>query len=178
MGLPKSDLKGILQEYYVILYGSQNKGDIMNTILIKPHHFMDIIKLYGSGIETFVPDEKMGHDFYRIANEIIQNPECSLKLTIEGDDICQPCKMFDQKCVDGLNNIIGFKSKDQYNKVLDCRIISRLNLTEENYSAKELCRILYDSHEIVYDVWKEENDELTERRRELFQKGAAKFLKD
>lgn len=27
-------------------------------IIIKPHHFMDIIKLYGSGIEVFVPDEK------------------------------------------------------------------------------------------------------------------------
>lgn len=34
----------------------------METILIKPHHFMDIIKLYGTGIHTFVPDEKMGHE--------------------------------------------------------------------------------------------------------------------
>lgn len=38
----------------------------MNSILIKPHHFIDIIKLYGSGIDRFVPDEKMGHDFYFI----------------------------------------------------------------------------------------------------------------
>ncbi len=40
----------------------------METITIKPHHFMDIIKLYGAGIESFVPDEKLGHDFYRIGN--------------------------------------------------------------------------------------------------------------
>ena len=46
----------------------------MNSILIKPHHFIDIIKLYGSGIDRFVPDEKMGHDFYKVANEIIENP--------------------------------------------------------------------------------------------------------
>ena len=39
----------------------------MNSILIKPHHFIDIIKLYGSGIDRFVPDEKMGHDFYKVA---------------------------------------------------------------------------------------------------------------
>ena len=38
----------------------------MNSILIKPHHFIDIIKLYGSGIDRFVPDEKMGHDFIRL----------------------------------------------------------------------------------------------------------------
>ena len=44
----------------------------MEEILIKPHHFVDIIKLYGSGIEVFVPDEKMGHDFYKVANEIIK----------------------------------------------------------------------------------------------------------
>lgn len=46
----------------------------MEKITIKPHHFMDIIKLYGTGIERFVPDQKRGHDFYRIANLIVQNP--------------------------------------------------------------------------------------------------------
>ena len=50
----------------------------MNSILIKPHHFIDIIKLYGSGIDRFVPDEKMGHDFYKVANEIIENPSVDL----------------------------------------------------------------------------------------------------
>ena len=64
----------------------------MDSILIKPHHFIDIIKLYGSGIDRFVPDEKMGHDFYKVANEIIDNPSVGLKLTIGGDDICKPCK--------------------------------------------------------------------------------------
>lgn len=35
----------------------------MEEIKIKPHHFMDIIKLYGSDIEVFVPDEKWGTTF-------------------------------------------------------------------------------------------------------------------
>ena len=34
----------------------------------------------------------MGHDFYKVANEIIENPSVDLKLTIDGDDICKPCK--------------------------------------------------------------------------------------
>lgn len=54
----------------------------MDSILIKPHHFIDIIKLYGSGIDRFVPDEKMGHDFYKVANEIIDNPSVGLKSSI------------------------------------------------------------------------------------------------
>ena len=29
----------------------------------------------------------MGHDFYKVANEIIENPSVDLKLTIDGDDI-------------------------------------------------------------------------------------------
>lgn len=54
----------------------------MKTILIKPHHFMDIIKLYGTGIHNFVPDEKMGHDFYKVANMIIHNPDVPLRLLL------------------------------------------------------------------------------------------------
>lgn len=30
-------------------------------MVIKPHHFMDIIKLYGGGIQVFVPDTDYGH---------------------------------------------------------------------------------------------------------------------
>jgi hypothetical protein len=43
-------------------------------IRIKPHHFLDIIKLYGRGIEKFVPDQDYHHHFYAVANEIIKNP--------------------------------------------------------------------------------------------------------
>lgn len=148
----------------------------MKTICIKPHHFMDIIKLYGAGIEEFVPDEKMGHDFYKIANEIIKEPYVCLKLTTDGDDICQPCKKFNDKCVDSLNHIVGYTSKNEYNKVLDSRIISLLNLVKEKYTSLELCLIFYKSHEIIYTVWKEEANETTEKRHKLFLEGAGKYL--
>ena len=59
----------------------------METITIKPHHFMDIIKLYGAGIENFVPDKKLDHDFYRIGNLVLECLTQPLLLTIEGDDI-------------------------------------------------------------------------------------------
>ena len=40
-------------------------------ITIKPHHFLDIIKLYGNGLEKFVPDKNYGHDFYKVGNIIL-----------------------------------------------------------------------------------------------------------
>ena len=42
-------------------------------IVIKPHHLIDIMKLYGAGVEHFVPDELYQHDFYKVANHIIEN---------------------------------------------------------------------------------------------------------
>ena len=130
----------------------------MNSILIKPHHFIDIIKLYGSGIDRFVPDEKMGHDFYKVANEIIDNPSIDLKLTIDGDDICKPCKKYHEQCVDPLMHIKLY------------------NLNDEYYTAKQLCSIIQNNKEYIFEVWDEEDNEVTQKRYELFLQGAHKFL--
>ena len=43
----------------------------VDEIIIKPHHFIDIIKLYGAGIERFIPDEPMGHDFYKDRKSVV-----------------------------------------------------------------------------------------------------------
>ena len=50
-------------------------------MVIKPHHFMDIIKLLGGGIQVFVPDTDYGHDFYTAANGIIENRQQQIKVT-------------------------------------------------------------------------------------------------
>lgn len=148
-------------------------------ITIKPHHFVDIIKLYGAGIEVFVPDEKMGHDFYKIANMIISEPSVELKLTIGVDDICQPCHYcINGVCDDGLSSINGISKKDSYNKKLDQRIIDLLKLNiKHDYSAYELCRLMSKDSDFIFDVWKEENDELTQKRYELFLKGTKQWNK-
>ena len=152
----------------------------MEKITIKPHHFMDIIKLYGSGIDVFVPDEKMQHDFYKIANEIIKNPQVKLSLTIDADDICQPCvQCINGICDDELPKTLGNIKKDDYNKRLDQRLIDYLHLNlKEQYTALSLCRIMYEKKDIIFKVWLEEDDKITQRRFELFQLGAKKYLKE
>jgi len=146
-------------------------------ICIKPHHFMDIIKLYGSGIEKFVPDVKMGHDFYKIGNMIIERPNIKMKLTIEGDDICKPCFKYNGVCKDKINHIKNITSKNEYNQMLDKRLIELYNLNiNKEYTAIELCNIYYNNSYYIYDVWKEENNDVVYRRHELFVTGAKKYI--
>lgn len=114
--------------------------------------------------------------FYRVANEIIENPSIDLKLTIDGDDICKPCKKYHEQCVDLLTNIQGYTSKDVYNKTLDKRIIKLYNLNDEYYTAKQLCSIIQNNKEYIFEVWNEEDNEVTQKRYELFLQGAHKFL--
>ena len=90
----------------------------MKTVIIKPHHFMDIFKSYGTGIEEFVPDQKMGHDFYAIANAIIKNPYLLCQLTIEGDDICKPCHYYQNINVRTLFFI--FKVFQKKDNIINC----------------------------------------------------------
>lgn len=137
---------------------------------------MDIIKLYGAGIEMFVPDEVMGHDFYKVANEIINHPTVQLELTIDGDDICKPCKKYQNVCIDELTQIPGISSKDVYNKLLDTRIIELYQLQNDTITAFELCERFYQTHENIWQIWQEEKQEVTIKRHDLFVLGAEKYL--
>lgn len=149
-------------------------------IIIKPHHFIDIMKLYGTGIEVFVPDEKMGHDFYRVANSLIENPHQLVQLTIGMDDICRPCRMCENKhCIDSFHLISGFDSKEVYNQLLDERILHKSHLSlEKTYSADELCELLFKQHHLIHDVWQEEKQEITQKRHHYFQIGAIKYMRN
>lgn len=146
-------------------------------ITIKPHHFIDIIKLYGAGIGTFVPDTAYQHDFYRIANEIIGNMDTVLQLTVYGDDICKPCNRYNGKeCTDPLDCIQGFCRKETYNQTLDTRLLTLLVLnTDETYTARAILDKMWREKSMNFLVWQEER-ELTETRNALFQKGCEKLL--
>ncbi len=140
---------------------------------------MDIIKLYGSGVEKFVPDPKMGHDFYRVANAVIARPNTTLRLTVKEDDICKPCKMMrHQACADALPQFPQFQGKEEYNRLLDTRILDLFGLEKPEYAALELCGILYASHRLIFKVWREERDEAAAKRHALFCMGAEKYIRE
>ena len=148
-------------------------------ILIKPHHFFDIVKLYGAGIEHFVKDEEHGHDFYKVANAVLENREMLLELTAGSDDICAPCRSCDKtRCTDPLTVIPGYQLKENWNKVIDNRLFDFCGYRAGAImTATELCRRLYEIKECIDEVWQEEPDEKRQIRVHNFCKGAERYLK-
>lgn len=146
-------------------------------IIIKPHHFFDIIKLYGAGIDEFVPDKEYMHDFYLIGNKILKNKNLELKITIKSDDICNPCIFCrDNQCIDSLS-IGEFTKKELWNAVIDTRIIKYADLKlNKIYTSNEFCQSLYNIRTHIHDIWKEEDSIITNKRYNYFLLGANKYL--
>ena len=131
----------------------------MEKILIKPHHFLDIIKLYGSGLDSFVPAPDFGHDFYRIGNIILENPKISMKLTAKGDDICAPCNCFNgEVCIGDSANNPEYPKKEDWNNLIDNRLFKKLDLKEgSEITALEFVKLAKEkiNKEDILEVWKE-----------------------
>lgn len=154
---------------------------VVPAIQIKPHHFIDIIKLHGAGISCFVADETYGHDFYRIGNWILRARKVWFQVTVDGDAICVPCRHYSPDgrgiCADTISHIEGCSSKDEWNKELDRRIIRAAGLdTEISYTAETLCRILYEIRDAIFEIWREDDLEKTKQRYQLFCEGARQYL--
>lgn len=151
----------------------------MEDIIIKPHHLLDILKLYGKGIEKFVPDINYGHDFYKIANMIVSKEVQFIKFTRNCDDICGPCKYSkNEKCSDVVGFLEGY-SKDDYNKEIDDKLIEVLGLKFDMvYSLKDILSLI--SRELNYHlfkkVWKHEQEEAIQFRNAFTIMGTYKVL--
>lgn len=148
-------------------------------ILIKPHHLLDIIKLYGFGLNSFVPDTKYNHDFYKIGNLVLNNLNLKIKLTLANDDICIPC-VFNKKnkCSDKIDNFI-YSSKDEWNKIIDTRLVNVLKLNlNEIYLIKNICEIAIKilTPKIIKQVWNERPTEETSKRTKYLLIGLKKYL--
>lgn len=133
----------------------------MENIVIKPHHLLDILKLYGKGIENFVPDINYKHNFYLIANMIVNGKVEFIRFTRDCDDICRPCKYCKtEKCYDVVAFLNGY-SKDQYNKEIDDELLKIWSLRfGMDYNFKDILVML--SKELNYHlfkkVWKYEQE--------------------
>lgn len=150
------------------------------TLLIKPHHFLDIIKLFGSGLEKFVPNLEYGHDFWKVGNNILENPNIQLALTLDNDAICVPCKFNNGQICSGVTST-DFKevSKDEWNKIIDQRLLRILELENgTKISALELCKSAKEkiNRENIFEVWKEKPFEITEKRATFLVAGIEKYL--
>jgi len=151
-------------------------------IVIKPHHLLDIFKLYGAGLEKFIPDPLYGHDFYKIGNLILKNPKTRVKFTSGSDDICKPCKFNKNgNCIDVVwGNPIKYLSKNLWNKTIDQRLMETLSITEgAEMTAIDYCNLALKKidEDSIKKIWKERPGIETRNRSKLLLLGLAKFSK-
>lgn len=151
----------------------------MEDIIIKTHHLLDILKLYGKGIEKFAPYINYGHDFYKVANMIVGKEVQFIKFARNCDDICRPCKYCkNEKCSDVVSFLDGY-SKDDYNKEIDDKLVEVLGLNfDKDYSFKDILGLF--SRELNYHlfkkVWKHEKEDAIQFRNAFTIMGTYKVL--
>lgn len=152
-------------------------------ITAKPHHLLDIFKLYGAGVKKFTPDPFYGHDFYRIGNLVLDDPNLRVKFTIGVDDICKPCKYLKSKeCSDFVSgNPEEYSSKEFWNKTIDKRIMNELSIEDGiEMTVGEYCKLALErlNEENISEIWKERPQKETDKRTKLLLKGLRKYYRD
>ena len=149
-------------------------------IVIKPHHFIDIVAACGGGQTHFEP-HPYGHAVHTVAHEILANPEIELVMELGADDICGPCTHNIQgQCHDRIDT--SFRpdapaSKRAWNLRIDRRWCERLGLTQgDRLTARQFCERLAASTDNIDDIYREEPRPRTADRLRRLQLGVARFV--
>lgn len=146
-------------------------------IKIKPHHFLDILKLYGKGLDVFVPDQNYGHDFYRIANLIVQGNVSKIIFTKYEDDICSPCKYnLNHECTDVVKNTD--ESKQSHNIKIDTTLMENLNIEEkEEFTFADVINLLNTKldYNVIKEAWSHADKEEIDFRHTYITAGLKKL---
>jgi len=156
----------------------------MDEIRTKPHHFLDIVRDLGAGIE-FKPSP-YGHAVHLVAEKVLADRQVMLELILGIDDICRPCKNHvDGHCIDTTTTTGKVTSKEEWNLTIDSRLLQRLGLDEGTHiRADYLCRLtrqrLYPTGTVegslIFEIWREASREKTESRARNLLQGIALYL--
>ncbi len=154
------------------------------VIRIKPHHFLDIVRDFGVGVE-FRPSP-YGHAAHLVAEKVLADRQVMLELVLGIDDICEPCKNHvDGHCIDTTTTTGEVTSKEEWNLTIDNRLFERLGLTEGvRIPADDFCRLVRErlyptgaaEGSLIFDIWREASREKTESRAKGLLRGMALYL--
>ena len=156
----------------------------MSEIRTKPHHFLDIVRDFGVGVE-FRPSP-YGHAVHLVAEKVLADRQVMLELVLGIDRFCEPCKNHvDGHCIDTTATTGEVTSKEQWNLTIDTRLLERLGLEEgARIRADDFCRLtrerLYPAGQVegalIFDIWREAPREKTESRARGLLRGIAHYL--
>lgn len=149
-------------------------------VKFKPHHFIDIIMALGEGEEEYTPDLDRGNGLHIVAEKVLKNPDIMIKIEVEIDDICKPCR-FTAKgvCSDKVDPTFhGTTSKYVYNKQLDEKWMNRLGMKQgDELTARAFCELLKEKAGDFRDLYPYSTPEQKDSRQKNLQVGIEKYLK-
>jgi hypothetical protein len=153
----------------------------VSMIAIKPHHFVDIITWFGDGHSSLEP-HPFGHALHSVAESIIGNLDLALRIEIQADDICLPCRHNNQgRCGDTIDTSFrpaAPKSKLEWNLLIDRRWCTRLGLRQnDRLTVRDLCELLRDHAGDIGDIYREVPKDRTAVRQAKLEKGIARLLR-
>ena len=150
------------------------------AILIKPHHFVDIIRALGDRQEQFTP-HPYGHNVHGVAAQILANRDVVLQLELGADDICSPCvHNRDGLCDDTIDT--SFRpaappSKQAWNLLIDRRWCEKLGLAaDDRLTGRQFCERLRELAGDLTDIYREEPPERTAARAASVRRGIDRYL--
>ena len=153
---------------------------MQEVILIKPHHFVDIITSFSADDLTFAPSP-YGHAVHTVSERVLENRDILLEMELGADDICAPCKHnIEGMCDDTIDTSFrpeAPSSKREWNLMIDERWCERLKLKQgDRLTAREFCRRLRDDSGDITDIYREIPAERTAERARNLKAGIEKFL--
>ena len=100
-------------------------------LIIKPHHFLDLICDMAANNGNFEYLSPYGHGMHKCGNLLANGKINTITFTAGADDVCMPCiKLKDGICTDIFNEETtkryGMDKKHDYNMGLDTRFINVL----------------------------------------------------
>ncbi len=109
-----------------------------NTIKLRPHHLLDIVRVYEPGRE--IEPAESGNAVHEITRIVDTALETKVAFVMDPDDICRPCSHLqpDGVCERVLTKLDPPQPMQQYNDRLDGELFRHLDMREgETMSIRE-----------------------------------------
>ena len=152
----------------------------MESISIKPHHFVDIITSFGRGERTFQL-HPYRHAVHTASKQILNDQKTILEINLGIDDICMPCiHNIDGVCDDTIDTSYrpdAPSSKNGWNLLIDQRWCKRLCIEQgDRFSARGLCEKIRNKMGDITNIYREMPVDMTAERSTNLIKGLEYYL--
>lgn len=153
---------------------------MIDVILIKPHHLVDIIRDLG-GERIAVEPHPYGHNLHGVAKKLLADRDAVLQMELGADEICRPCiHNVDGACDDVIDTSFrpeAPQSKQEWNLMIDRRWCQALGVAEgDRITARQFCERLRQQIDRMKEIYREVPPEHVAARAQQLSRGLDRYL--